>query len=144
VRGRWELDGRRIESTDLERRDAPGFGECLTDDGAALEDGSYQYIGADSEGNESAAGGIVVGADRLDQQFRNDGEQDVCAVRIAPSTSRYFEAYVFDGPVTSKSEVTLPVADVRQDVETTACDDAAVVASFDFDPDPESVQALDP
>ena len=69
VRGRWEHDGRRVASTDLERRDAPGFGECLTNDGDPLDDGSYQYIGADSNGNESAAGGIVVGAARLEQQL---------------------------------------------------------------------------
>ena len=62
VRGRWEPTVVVIESTDLERRDAPGFGECLTDDGEPLEDGSYQYIAADSNDEESAAGGIVVGA----------------------------------------------------------------------------------
>ena len=135
VRGRWEHDGRRVASSDLERRDAPGFGECLTNDGDPLEDGSYQYIGADSNGNESAAGGIVVGAVRVEQEFRNDGDVDICAVRIAPSSSRYFEVYVFTAaPIDPDAAITLPVADVEQDVETVGCDDVEL-ASFSFQPE---------
>ena len=72
VNSRWERDGRRIASSDLGRRDAPGFGECLGNDGDPLDDGSYQYVAIDSEGHESAAGGIVVGAVRLDQVFTNN------------------------------------------------------------------------
>ena len=49
---------------------------------------------------------------------------------------------MLDAPVAPKRQVTLPVAEVRQDVETTACDEDAVVTSFDFDPDPDEVQDL--
>ena len=144
VEGRWERDGHRVLTSSMAARTAPGYGECVGNDGDPLDDGSYQYIATDADGDESAAGGFVVGVARVDQRFVNNGDAPICTIRIAPSTSHYFEAYVFQSPVTPKSEVTLPVADVRQDVETTACDDGAVVASFDFDPDPESVQALDP
>ena len=142
VRGRWERDGRRVASTDLARRDAPGFGECLTNDGEPLEDGSYQYIAADSNDEESAAGGIVVGAARIEQQFRNDGDDDICAVRIAPSVSRYFEVYVFDAqPIAPDATITLPVAAVTQDVETVGCDDEELT-SFSFQPDAEAIRSL--
>lgn len=144
VRGRWELDGRRVASTNLERRDTPGFGECLTNDGEALADGSYQYVAADSRGSESAAGGLVVGAARIDQTFRNDGEIDVCAVRIAPSASRYFEVYVYAAqPVTPGAQITITVAAVDQDVEAVGCDDAEL-ASFSFQPAAGTVQSLTP
>jgi hypothetical protein len=142
VEGRWERDGHRVLTSSMAARAAPGFGECVGNDGDPLDDGSYQYIATDDDGDESAAGGFVVGAARVDQRFVNDGDTPICAIRIAPSTSRYFEVYVFDAPVTPKGEVTLPVADVRQDVETTACGGNAVVAAFDFHPDPEEVQAL--
>lgn len=144
ARGRWERDGRRIASTDLDRRDAPGFGECLTDDGDALDDGSYQYIAADSNGNESAAGGIVVGSARIDQRLRNDGVGDICSVRIAPSVSRYFEVYVYAArPITPGTEITLAVAELEQDVETVGCDDE-LLASFSFQPAAATVQSLTP
>ena len=94
--GRWELDGLRVASTVLERRAPPGFGDCLSDDGDPLADGSYQYIASDADGDESAAGGLVVGAARVDQRFTNNGDEPVCAVRIAPTSSRYFEVYVYD------------------------------------------------
>ena len=82
VNSRWKRDGRRIASSDLGRRDAPGFGECLGNDGDPLDDGSYQYVAIDSEGHESAAGGIVVGAVRLDQVFTNNTSAPVCAILV--------------------------------------------------------------
>ena len=141
VRGRWERDGRRVASTDLERRDAAGFGECLTNDGEPLEDGSYQYIAADSNGNESAAGGIVVGAARLEQEFRNNSDVDICAVRIAPSSSRYFEVYVFNArrsPPVRRSRCRWPTSSrtSRRWVRRRE------LASFSFQPDAGAVQSL--
>lgn len=146
VKSRWERDGRRIASSDLGRRDAPGFGECLGNDGEPLAEGSYQYVVIDSEGHESAAGGIVIGAERIDQLFTNDGDEPVCLVRIAPSVSRYFEVYVYTAqPVAPDAQVSIPVAVVRQDVEAVGCggvDD--VLARFSFDPRPGVPQDLQP
>ena len=67
-------------------------------------------------------------------------------MRIAPATSRYFEAYVFDvEPVGARARRSrLPVADVRQDVETMSCRKGEVLAAFDFRPDPDEVQDLRP
>ena len=65
-------------------------------------------------------------------------------MRIAPSTSRYFEVYVFTAaPITPGATITLAVADVDQDVETVACDDE-VLASFSFRPAAGTVQSLVP
>jgi len=147
VNSRWERDGRRIASSDLGRRDAPGFGDCLGNDGDPLENGSYQFVALDSEGHESAAGGIVIGAARLDQAFTNNTHAPICAIRVAPSVSRYFEVYVYDAaPIASGASVTVPVADVGQDVESVGCGsgDKDVVATFTFDPQPGVPQSLKP
>jgi len=147
INSRWERDGRRIASSDLGRRDAPGFGECLGNDGDPLEDGSYQYVAMDSEGHESAAGGIVIGAARLDQVFTNNNSAPVCAIRVAPSVSRYFEVYVYTAaPILPGGSVTVPIADVGQDVETVGCraGDDDVLAKFDFDPAAGLPQLLKP
>jgi hypothetical protein len=145
LRGRWERDGRRIALTDLERRDAPGFGECLDNDGDILAAGADQYIAIDNDGRESAAGGIVLGAALVEQQFANDGDEPICAVRIAPATTRYFEVYVYDAaPVTPGSAITLAVAAVEQDVETVGCAGGEVLGAFRFHPDSAAVQSLVP
>ena len=52
----------------------PGYGECVGNDGDPLDDGSYQYVATDADGDESAAGGFVVGAARIDQRFVNNGD----------------------------------------------------------------------
>jgi hypothetical protein len=147
IKSRWERDGRRIASSDLGRREAPGFGECLSNGGKPLENGSYQYIAIDSEGHESAAGGIVLGAARLAQRFTNNGTEAVCAIRIAPSSSRYFEVYVYAAaPIAPGATVAVPVAAVGQDVETVGCKGGThdALASFSFAPSAAAVQPLEP
>ena len=145
VAGRWERDGQRVSSTDPVGRTAPGFGECVGNDGDVLETGSYQFIATDTDGDESAAGGFVVGAERIDQRFSNNGSDPICGLHIAPSTSRYFEAYVFDvEPVPPGAVFTLPVAVVEQDVETMSCRKGEVLSTFDFLPDAGEVQQLRP
>lgn len=142
--GRWERDGHRVATSGTMRREPPGFGECLDDDGEALAPGAYQYIVRDTGGHESAAGGIVLGAATAAQPFVNDGATAVCTIRIAPATARYFESYVYlAAPIAPGAAVTLTVAGVEQDVETLACDGSRL-ASFSFLPDAARVQPLDP
>jgi hypothetical protein len=149
VSGRWERDGDEIAGTGIVLRTAPGFGDCIDNDGEPLEPGSYQYIATDVDGTDSAIGTFVVGAARLDQQFVNNGEEAVCAILVAPTSSDFFEDYVFSTPMSPGSSVVIPIADVRQDVEVWGCrgDDDEITATrsdFDFDPAPGEPQPLNP
>jgi hypothetical protein len=142
---RWERDGEEVATSVALGRVPPGFGECFNDGGEPLPDGSYQFVAIDTDGNESAAGGIVVGAERVDQRFTNNGDEPLCAVRIAPESSRYFEVYLYDAnPIAPGASVTLPVADVDQDVEAVACGSGEVVAAFDFAPQADETLDLRP
>jgi hypothetical protein len=147
--GRWERDGEEIDETSIVLRTAPGFGDCIDNDGQPLEPGAYQYIATDEDGTDSAVGTFVVGAARLDQQFVNNGEEDVCAVLVAPSTTGFFEDFVFSSPMRPGSSVIIPIAEVSQDVEIWGCagaDDETTPtrSDFDFDPTPGQPQPLNP
>jgi hypothetical protein len=147
--GRWERDGDEIAETGIVLRTAPGFGDCIDNDGQPLEPGSYQYVATDVDGTDSAVGNFVVGAARVDQQFVNNGEEDVCAVLVAPSTTDFFEDFVFSTPMRPGSSVIIPIADVSQDVEVWGCagaDDETTPtrSDFDFDPTPGEPQPLNP
>ena len=80
--------------------------------------------------------------------FTNNTSAPVCAIRVAPSVSRYFEVYVYTAaPILPGGSVTVPVADVGQDVETVGCgagDDDGAIATFSFDPTPGAPQPLKP
>jgi hypothetical protein len=147
VSGRWERNGQRIADSAVTSRDAPGYGECIENDGDPLVDGAYQFVATDDADVDSAAATFVVGAQRVEQRFVNDGQEPVCAVLLAPTKARVFEAYLFDArPIESGVVITVPVADVDQDVETLSCNKSPrhLVASFEFDPAPETVQSLVP
>ena len=137
VARRWERDGRRV-AVDRPRapRRARASGSASRNDGEPLDDGSYQYIATDSNGDESAAGGIVVGAARIEQRFRNDGDDaDLRGAHRAErraATSR--STCSTPQPIAPGATITLPVADVEQDVETMSCCDDEVLASFSFQP----------
>jgi hypothetical protein len=145
--GRWERDGDVLAETSTVLRSAPGFGDCIDNDGDPLEPGSYQYIATDVNGTDSAAANFVVGAVRIDQQFVNNGEEPVCAVFVAPSTSDYFEDFVFASPLPPAASVMIPIADVPQDVEVLGClgqNDDRVLSDFDFNPTRGEPQVLFP
>lgn len=145
--GRWERDGDVIAETSLVLRSAPGFGDCIDNDGDPLEQGSYQYIATDVDGTDSAVANFVVGGVRIDQQFVNNGEEPVCAVFVAPSSSDYFEDFVFASPLPPAASVLLPIADVPQDVEVLGClgqHDDRVLSDFDFNPTRGVPQVLFP
>ena len=67
---------------------------------------------------------------------------------VAPTVSRYFEVYVYTAsPIAPGGSVTVPIADVGQDVETVGCragDDDGAIATFSFDPSPGVPQPLKP
>ncbi len=143
VGARWERNGQRVDDIELSDQAPPGYGHCLDNDGDTLVDGAYQFVVVDAAGRESAAATFVVGAALIDQRFVNDGDEDVCTVLVAPTQTRYFEAYVFEAdPIGPGAIVTLPLADVRQDVRTLSCNPQEILGEFDFDPSPASVRSL--
>ena len=69
----------------------------------------------------------------------------ICAIRIAPSVSRYFEVYLYDAaPIAEGATVTLPVAGVEQDVETVRCERDEVVSAASRSSRVGEAQPLDP
>jgi hypothetical protein len=145
--GRWERDGDVVAETSTVLRSAPGFGDCIDNDGDPLEPGSYQYIATDVNGTDSAVANFVVGGVRIDQQFVNNGEEPVCAVFVAPSTSDYFEDFVFAEPLPPAASVVIPIADVPQDVEVLGClgqNDDRILSDFEFNPTRGEAQVLFP
>jgi hypothetical protein len=143
VGGRWERNGQRVDDVELADQQPPGYGHCLDNDGDELVDGAYQFLVVDAAGRESAAATFVVGAERIDQRFVNDGEDDICMVLVAPTQTTYFEAYRYDGaPIRPGDQIALPMADVRQDVRALSCNPQEVLGDFDFDPSPVSVRSL--
>jgi hypothetical protein len=137
LEGRWERNGEEVDSTNLSTVGQPGFGDCLVGDGGApLEEGAYQFIVADRDGTDSAPGTFVIGAVPLDQVFVNDTGQDVCTLRLAPSSAGRYDAYDFrSAPLAPGASVIVPVGDVDQDVRVDGCDPAAdPLAEFDFNP----------
>lgn len=144
--GRWELDGRPLSSLEIQDVDPPGYATCIDEDGEPLADGAYQFLVIDESDVESAAGTFVTGAARVEQQFRNNGDEDVCAILISPATADYFEAYRVAGPppLEPGDVVTIPIADVRQDVRTIGCDADAELAEFSFNPSEDEPRDLVP
>lgn len=144
--GRWEFDGRPLHSSDDANLTAPGFGDCIDNDGAPMEDGAYQFIALNTSGRRSAPGTFVAGAERIDQEFRNNSDESVCSILIAPSTADYYDAFVFPGPssIPRGDTVTIPIAGVRQDARTIGCADDNQLAEFSFDADPDEPQDLAP
>lgn len=144
--GRWERNGSEVETTELTTVGPPGFGDCLgNDDGEPLDDGSYQFLVADGAGRESAAGTFVIGAERIDQRFVNNGVQRICAIRIGPASSDRYDAYVFETtPIAAGVSVTLPMADIRHDVRVTGCGETEPRPEFDVDPEVGTTRDLVP
>jgi hypothetical protein len=146
VSGRWELDGDQFDETGMVLRSAPGFGDCVDNDGEPLAPGTYQFIATDSDGTDSAAGTFVVDAVRIDQQFVNNADAGVCAIFVSPTAATFFEDYVFATPLPPGSAVVIPIADVRQDVRVSICpgSEPRTDHDFDFDPTPGEPQPLNP
>jgi hypothetical protein len=142
--GRWQVDGRPLDSIEPADVGPPGFGDCVDAGGERLPDGAYQFVAVDVSGATSAAGTFVVGADPLDQPFRNNGDGEVCVVLVGPSSATFYESYRIDTAIGVGDVVTIRLASVRQDVRTIGCGGDEVLAEFSFDPESSRVQDLVP
>ena len=132
-RGRWERDGHRRRHLPG-GRDAPGTATASATTARLLVRRLVPVRRHRRRRRRVGGRGSVVGPARVDQRFVNNGDDPDLRIRIPP-TEPYFEAYVFVSPL-ARSRRGLLVADVRQDVETPACDGNEVAASSTR-PDPE-------
>ncbi len=143
VSGRWERNGREVAATDLSQVGPPGFGDCVDDGGAPLDEGVYQFLVVDAAGYESAAGTIVVGADVVNQQLINIGSEPWCTIRLAPARAGYFDAFDLSAqPVGPGESWTIPVAATEHDLRATSCNDPDRVVSHEFHPNPSAPVAV--
>ena len=84
--GRWERDGRRIASTELERRDAPGLRRVPRRRRRAARRRLPTSTSPPTPTATSRPPAASSSAPtRIEQRFVNNGDVDVCAIRIAPS-----------------------------------------------------------
>jgi len=140
--GWWELNGETVASTSTSDLTAPGFADCVTADGEALPDGTYQFVVADDDA-VSAPGTVVLGAAAVAQQFLNETDEPLCQLRLAPLQADFFD--VFDtsaAPIEPDGSITLALADVRYRLEAVACDGGDVVSRRQIRPDASAVRTI--
>lgn len=143
VSGRWERNGQEVAATDLSEVGPPGFGDCVDDGGAPLDEGVYQFLVVDASGYESAAGTIVVGAEIVTQQLINIGSEPWCIVRLAPSRAGYFDAFDLSAqPIGPGESWTIPMAATKHDLRATSCNDPDRVVRHEFRPNPAAPVAI--
>lgn len=133
--GRWQRDGEPLDDSAEERRDPPGFGECLTaDEGETLDEGVYQYLAVGAAGARSAVATLVIGAAPVTAWLLNDGEQSVCLVLAAPGPADLYEAFAADSELLPGEALAIRFADVDHDVQVYGCPPDDPVRSFDLMP----------
>ena len=120
--GRWERNGEPIASSGEQRRDPPGYGDCIpNDDGEPFRDGVYQYVAVGPTGATSAAATVVVGSSSVVVWFLNSGDEPICLVHVSPEAADFYEALATDGPIQPGEAIAVEVADIDQDVRLFGC-----------------------
>lgn len=120
--GRWERNGEPFATGELQRRDPPGYGDCISNDnGEELDDGVYQYVAEGPTGATSSAATLVVGVDAVDAWFRNNGTDPVCLVLLSPEPADFYAAYDATEPLAPGEAMRVELAAVRHDVRVFGC-----------------------
>ncbi len=137
--GRWERNGEPIAPSIEQRRDPPGFGDCITNDNAeAFREGVYQFVAVGPTGATSAAASVVVGVEAVDVWLVNNGDEPVCLVLISPSRADYYESHDTESPLLPGEAIAISAAAVEHDVRVFACPPDDSVRTFRFTPEPQS------
>ena len=141
--GRWEHNGEPIGSSTEERRDPPGFGECITNEnGEGFREGVYQFVAVGPTGATSAAASVVVGVEAIDVWFVNNGEEPVCLVLMSPTRADYYESHDTDSPLQPGEAISISAAAVEHDVRVFGCPPDDSLRSFQFMPEPQTYADL--
>ncbi len=137
--GRWERNGEPIGSSVEQRRDSPGFSECITnDDGEAFREGVYQFVAVGPTGATSAAASVVVGVEAVDVWLVNNGDEPVCLVLMSPSRADYYESHDTESPLLPGEAISISAAAVEHDVRVFACPPDEAIRTFRLTPEPRS------
>ena len=137
--GRWERNGEPIASSGEQRRDPPGYGDCIpNDDGEPFRDGVYQYVAVGPTGATSAAATVVVGSSSVVVWFLNSGDEPICLVHVSPEAADFYEALATDGPIQPGEAIAVEVADIDQDVRLFGCPPDSVLRTFRISPEPQT------
>jgi hypothetical protein len=137
--GRWERNGEPIASTGETRRDPPGYGDCLPNDGGEpFRDGVYQYVAVGATGARSAAATIVIGVGTVVVWLLNNGEDPVCLVHASPTQADFYEAFNPGDPLQPGEAAAVRLADVDHDVRLFGCPPDEVVRTFRLSPEPQT------
>jgi hypothetical protein len=135
--GRWERNGEPIGTSVTQRRDPPGYGDCITNDnGEAFRDGVYQYVALGPTGATSAAATVVVGSEPVDIWLVNNGDEPVCLVLMSPEQADFYEAHDTDTPLLPGEAIVIPAASVDHDVRVLGCPPDEHIASLAITPEP--------
>jgi len=134
--GRWERDGEPFETSSAQRRDPPGYGECIVgDNGEAFEEGVYQYLAVGPTGAISAVATLVVGVERVSARFLNNSTVPVCLVLLSPEPADYYESRAPNAPLPPGEAIGVPMADIAYDVRVYGCPPDEELASFRLRPE---------
>jgi hypothetical protein len=137
--GRWERNGEPIASIGGQRRDPPGYGDCLpNEDGEPFRDGVYQYVAIGATGATSAAATVVVGSETVNVWLVNNGDEPVCLVQMSPESADFYEAHATDGPLERGEAMRITVADLDQDVRVFGCPPDEVLRTLRISPEPQT------
>lgn len=134
---RWERNGEPIGTGAEQRRDPPGFGECITrPNGEAFDEGTYQYVAIGPTGATSAAASVVVGVEPVDTWFVNNGDEPVCLVLLSPTRADYYEGHDTDTPLLPGEAMSISAAAVEHDVRVFGCQPNESLRTFTMTPEP--------
>jgi hypothetical protein len=137
--GRWERDGEEIASSAEQRRDPPGYGECLPGDGdGQVPEGVYQYVAVGPTGAMSAAATLVVGTAEANLWLLNNGDEPVCLVLLSPREADFYDAFDTETPLSPGEVMSVNVAATELDARVHECTEEGLAGdslrSFRFMP----------
>lgn len=137
--GRWERNGEPIGSSTEQRRDPPGFGECITNEnGEGFREGVYQFVAVGPTGATSAAASVVVGAEAVDVWLVNNGEEPVCLVLMSPTRADFYVSHDTDSALQPGEAISISAAAVEHDIRVFGCPPDNSLRTFQFTPTPQT------
>lgn len=128
----WRRDDEVVSSGAARRFETPADGNCINNNGAALDAGSYEVSFTDDAGGETRVALFTVGAPSRTQTFVNDTGIDICSIDVGPSSAGFFQAFELTAgtPLLDGESIDIDVADVEHEVRGRDCGDEPLDSFF--------------